>query len=207
MKIASYGGAVSRMPEDAEPRPFFFWRSYMKEIGYSDADLTTLPAKIKAGTCTLANVLENARKMQDMGAVKPGYGFYPRPSNGPDHWQFYRSFGGEMEDPKSGKLVFDKAAMARFCQFFVDAAAEGVTRRNHIGTPSDQWFAEVASGKAGIWQGGTWHYARYVGQEGLKKFFDTVQVSLMAAGDKNGKANTLTHPVVYLPAVDPVGTE
>jgi inositol-phosphate transport system substrate-binding protein len=198
MRIASYGGVVYGLPEDAESRPFFFWKPHMKAIGYSDADIDALPAKIAAGTYTLASVLEDAKKMQEKGVVKPGYGFYPRPNNGPDYWQFYRSFGGEMDDPKSGKLVFDKGAMSRFYQFFVDAVAAGVTRKNHIGTPNDQWFAEVASGKAGIWHGGTWHYARYVGQEGLKNFFDTVQFSLVPAGDKTGKANTLTHPIVYL---------
>ena len=198
LRIASYGGAVYGLPQDAESRPFFFWRPHMKAIGYSDADLDALPAKIAAGTYTLANVLDDAKKMQDEGVVKPGYGFYPRPNNGPDYWQFYRSFGGEMDDPKSGKLVFDKAAMARFYQFFVDAVSAGVTRKNHIGTPVDQWFTEVATGKAGIWHGGTWNYARYVGQEGLKNFFETVQFSLIPAGDKSGKANTLTHPIVYL---------
>ena len=96
------------------------------------------------------------------------------------------------------RLVFDKAAMARFYQFFVDAVSAGVTRKNHIGTPVDQWFTEVATGKAGIWHGGTWNYARYVGQEGLKNFFETVQFSLIPVGDKSGKANTLTHPLVYL---------
>jgi inositol-phosphate transport system substrate-binding protein len=198
MRIASYGGVVYGLPEDAESRPFFFWKPHMKAIGYSDADIDALPAKIAAGTYTLASVLEDAKKMQEKGVVKPGYGFYPRPNNGPDYWQFYRSFGGEMDDPKSGKLVFDKGAMSRFYQFFVDAVAAGVTRKNHIGTPNDQWFAEVATGKAGIWHGGTWHYARYVGQEGLKDFFGTVQFSLVPAGDKTGKANTLTHPIVYL---------
>ena len=198
MKIASYGGVLYGLPEDAEARPFFFWKPHMKAIGYSDADIEALPAKIAAGTYTLANVLEDAKKMQDKGVVKPGYGFYPRPLNGPDFWQFYRSFGGEVEDAKSGKLVFDKAAMAGFYQFFVDAVAAGVTRKNHIGTPFDQWYTEVATGKAGIWQGGTWQYARYVGQEGLKNFFDTVQFSLVPAGDKNGKPNTLTHPIVYM---------
>lgn len=198
MQIASYSGVVYGLPQDAESRPFFFWRPHLKSIGYSDADIDALPAKIAARAYTLANVLEDAKKMQDKGLVKPGYGFYPRPSNGPDYWQFYRSFGGEMDDPKSGKLVFDKAAMSKFYQFFVDAVAAGVTRKNHIGTPFDQWFTEVATGKAGIWQGGTWHYARYTGQEGLKDFFGNVQFSLVPAGDTFGKPNTLTHPVVYL---------
>lgn len=194
MQIATYGGVQYGIPQDAESRPFFFWKPHLKAIGYSDADIDGLPAKIQAGEYTLANVIEDAKKMQDAGVVQPGYGFYPRPSDGPDYWQFYTSFGGVMEE--DGKLVFDKASMTKFYQFFVDAVAAGVTKKNHIGTEFDQWYGEVANGKAGIWHGGTWHFGRYA-KEGLADFFGTVAFSLTPAGE-GGKANTLTHPLVYL---------
>ncbi len=195
VEIASYGGQVWGLPQDAESRPMFFWKPHMKAIGYSDADIDALPGKIADGSYTLANVLEDAKKIQDAGLVEAGYGFYPRFSNGPDFWQFYTSFGGVMEE--GGKVVFDKAAMTKFYQFFVDAVAAGVTKKNHIGMPGDQWWAEVAAGKAGIWHGGTWHYARYVNQEGLTDFFGNVAFSLIPAGE-GGRPNTLTHPLVYL---------
>ncbi|OCP15653.1 extracellular solute-binding protein [Ensifer sp. LC163] len=195
MNVASFNGTVYGIPQDAESRPFFFWRPHMKAIGYTDADLDALPAKVEKGEYTLKNVLEDAKKMQDKGLVQPGYGFYPRTNNGPDYWQFYTSFGGLMED--DGELVFDKAAMKRAYQYFADLVAAGVTKKNHIGMPGDQWWKEVATGKAGIWHGGTWHYARLVNQEGLKDFFDNVQFTLIPAGE-GGKANTLTHPLTYL---------
>ncbi|MEM8665104.1 MAG: ABC transporter substrate-binding protein, partial [Pseudomonadota bacterium] len=96
------------------------------------------------------------------------------------------------------QLVFDREAMEKFYQFFADAVEAGVTRQNHIGTPWDQWYAEVASGKAGLWHGGTWHYARYTGREGLEDFFGNIQFSLIPAGDEDGTANTITHPLMYL---------
>jgi inositol-phosphate transport system substrate-binding protein len=195
VEISSYGGQIWGIPQDAESRPFFFWKAHMKAIGYSDADIEALPQKVMDGTYTLANVLEDAKKIQDAGLVEPGYGFYPRPSNGPDYWQFYTSFGGVME--ADGKLIFDKAAMSRFYQFFVDAVAAGVTKKNHIGMDGNQWWAEVASGKVGLWHGGTWHYARYVNQEGLTDFFGSVAFSLIPGGE-GGRANTLTHPLVYV---------
>ncbi len=195
LEIASYGGVVYGLPQDAESRPFFFWKPHMKAIGYTDEQIEALPASVENGEYTLANALEDAKKMQDAGLVEAGYGFYPRQSNGPDFWQFYTSFGGVMEE--GGKLVFDKAAMTKVYQFFADAVASGVTKKNHIGLPGDQWYAEVAAGKAGIWHGGTWHYARYVNQEGLTDFFGNVAFSLIPAG-AGGKANTLTHPLVYL---------
>lgn len=195
LEIASFGGVLYGLPQDAESRPFFFWKEHMKAIGYSDEDLEALPDRVESGEYTLDNVLEDAKKMVDQGVVEAGYGFYPRPENGPDYWQFYTSFGGVMEE--DGRLVLDKAAMQRFYQFFVDAVEAGVTRKNHIGTPNDQWYSEVASGKAGIWHGGTWHYARYTNQEGLKDFFGNIAFSLIPAGE-GGKPNTLTHPLVYV---------
>ena len=198
IEIASYEGVVYAIPQDAESRPFFFWIGYMKAIGYSDADIAGLPAKVQAGQYTLYDVLDDAKKIQDKGLVQPGYGFYPRVSNGPDYWQFYQSFGGTIQDSKSRKLVLDKGAMTRTYQFFVDAVAKGVTRKNHIGTPWDQWYSEVASGKAGLWHGGTWHYNRYTTKEGLEGFFDKIQFSLIPSGGKGGRANTITHPLVYV---------
>lgn len=198
IEVASYEGVVYGLPQDAEARPFFFWRPHLKAIGYSEQEIEDLPAKVQSGEYTLYDVLKDAKKMQDKGLVKKGYGFYPRVSNGPDYWQFYLSFGGQMQDRETGKLLLDKVAMTKCYQFFVDAVALGVTRRNHLGTPWDQWYSEVASGKAGIWHGGTWHYARYTGKEGLEDFFGNIQFSLIPAGDKDGKANTITHPLVYL---------
>ena len=51
---------------------------------------------------------------------------------------------------------------------------------------------------AGLWHGGTWHYARYTGKEKLDDFFGKIMFSLIPAGDDRGRPNTITHPLVYL---------
>ncbi|MXQ09802.1 extracellular solute-binding protein [Alphaproteobacteria bacterium GH1-50] len=197
MEIASYGGTQWGIPQDAESRPFFFWRETLEGIGYTEDQIDALPEMVASGEYTLANVLEDAKKALDMGLIEEGYGFYPRPSNGPDYAQFYQSFGGELVDPDTGKLVLDKAAMTEFYQFFVDAVAAGITRQNHIGTDWNQWYNEVANGRAAFWHGGTWHFGRYA-REGNDDFWNTIQFSLIPAGDDDGRANTITHPLVYL---------
>ncbi|MDA0989270.1 MAG: extracellular solute-binding protein [Verrucomicrobia bacterium] len=198
MEIASSQGTQWGIPQDTESRPFFFWIPTMKAIGYSDADIAALPERIASGDYKLSDVLVDAKKAVDMGIVKEGYGFYPRVSNGPDYAQFYQSFGGELVDEATGKLIFDRKATTEFYQFFVDAVEAGLTRKNHIGTTWDQWYTEVATGQAAFWHGGTWHYARYTGKEGNTDFFNTVGFSLIPAGNAEGRANTITHPLVYL---------
>ncbi|USD62137.1 extracellular solute-binding protein [Vibrio sp. SCSIO 43140] len=200
VEISSFNGMIYGIPQDSEARPFFAWKQYLAQIGYDQQAIDTLPDRIESGEYTLYDMLEDAKKAQDEGLVAKGYGFYPRVTNGPDFWQFYTSFGGELQDPETGRLIFDKAAMEKTFQFFADAVEMGVTRRNHLGTPWDQWYAEVASGKAAFWHGGTWHYSRYTEAEGLDDFFGNVQFGLIPTGDKEASshANTLTHPVVYL---------
>ncbi len=196
IEIASFQDQLWGIPQDAESRPFFFWKDHMRAIGYSDADLDGLAAKILAGEYTLENVLEDAKKMQDAGLVEEGYGFWPRPSKGGDYWQFYMSFGGKMDDGE-GRLLLDKASMAAFFQLFVDAVELGVTRKNHIGTTWDEWHGALTTGKVGMWHGGTWQYGEWTGKYGLD-FFKEVTFSLIPGGGENGRANTLTHPLVYL---------
>ena len=198
LDVSSFNDMVYGIPQDSEARPFFYWRDHLQGIGMDDSKIEALPDKVESGEYTLYSMLEDAKKAQDKGLVAKGYGFYPRPENGPDFWQFYTSFGGQLQDPETGLLMFNREATQKTYQFFIDAVEKGVTRRNHLGTPVDQWYAEVASGKAAFWHGGTWHHARYTKEEGLEDFFGRVQFSLIPAGGESGQANTLTHPVVYL---------
>ncbi|MEF2073679.1 ABC transporter substrate-binding protein [Consotaella aegiceratis] len=196
--VASYNGQIWGIPQDAEARVFFFSRPDLKAIGYSDADIEALPERVRTGEYTLYSMLDDVKKMQDEGVVEPGKGFAPRPVNGPDYWQFYQSFGGEMADPESGKLIFDRQALTDMYQFFVDAVAKGVVPATYLGTDWDDWHRNVAAGKYGTWHGGTWHYAQWTGQFELHDFFDNVVASLIPAGNERGRANSITHPLVYL---------
>jgi len=197
--IMSWQGRIWGVPQDAEARPFFAWKPHLRAIGYTEADIDALPERIARGAYTLGDALADAKRIQDAGLVEPGYGFYPRATKGPDFWQFYVVNGGAMEDAESGKLVLDRAALLKYYRFFHDAVfTYGVTKKNHLGMDWDQWYAEVASGKAAFWHGGTWHYARYVRGEGLTDFFDKVMFALIPSGGPGGRAATLTHPLTYL---------
>ena len=196
--VASYDGMIWGIPQDSESRPFFMSKKHLAEIGYSEADIDGLREKIQSGEYTLYTMLDDVKKMQDAGVVAPGMGFAPRVSNGTDYWQFYQSFGGEMVDAETGKLVFSKQALTDMYQFFVDAVAMGVTPATYLGSDWDTWHANVAADKYGAWHGGTWHKAQWQRQFGVADFFGQMTYSLIPAGNANGHANTITHPLVYL---------
>lgn len=196
--IGRYDGQIWGVPQDAEARVFYWSREGLKTIGWSEDDIDALPAKVLSGEYTLYNMLDDVKAMQDAGFIEAGKGFAPRVSNGPDYWQFYQSFGGEMVDEASGKLVLDRAALKGMYQFFVDAAEMGVVSKTYLGGEWDDWHRSVADGQYGTWHGGTWHYAQWTTQFELEGFFDKVQYSLIPAGNEAGRANSITHPVVYL---------
>lgn len=197
-KVAIWKGITWGVPQDAEARPFFGWIPHLKAIGYTDQEIDKLPGRIKSGQYTLYDALEDAKKMQDTGLVQKGYGFYPRPKNGPDYWQFYAAFGGDITDGK-GNLVLEREALLKYYRFFHDAVFKyGVVSKNHIGTDTAKWYKDVSSGRVGMWHGGTWHYARMTGVEGLTDFFDKVFFSLIPSGIRGSSGLTLTHPLVYL---------
>nr|WP_210287958.1 extracellular solute-binding protein [Martelella radicis] len=196
--IASYDGVVWGLPQDAEARPFFFSRAHLAEIGYSQEDIDALPQRVQDGEYTLYDMLDDAKAMQDKGVVAERRGFMPRVNNGTDYWQFYVSFGGEMVDPETGKIVLDRQALTDMYQFFVDAADMGVVSSTHLGSTWDDWHQAVSSDQAGIWHGGTWHKAEWEAKWGLEDFFGQIQYSLIPAGNERGRANTISHPLVYL---------
>ncbi|QKV17173.1 extracellular solute-binding protein [Oricola thermophila] len=198
IQVSSYDGKIWGIPQDAESRVFFFWREHLEAVGYSKEEIDALPKKVLDGEYTLYSMLDDVKKMQDAGLVEEAKGFMPRISNGPDYWQFYQSFGGEMVDEESGKLVFDKQALTDMYQFFVDAVDKGVVPATYLGGDWDTWHGAVSSGKAGAWHGGTWHYAQWTQKNGLDDFFGKIVYTLIPAGNERGRANAITHPLVYL---------
>ncbi|TPW32221.1 extracellular solute-binding protein [Martelella alba] len=196
--VATVNGQVWAVPQDAEARVMFWNIAGLKAIGWSDDDIAALPEKVKSGEVTMYDLVDAVKKMQDAGVVDAGNGFAPRPSNGLDQWQFYQSFGGEIADEATGKLVLDTAAMTKTFQFITDAVKDGVMPSTYLGLPWDTWHASVAAGKYGAWMGGSWHYAQWTQTNGMTDFFDKVQATLIPAGDKDGRANSITHPLVYM---------
>ncbi|MBP1849140.1 ABC transporter substrate-binding protein [Rhizobium halophytocola] len=198
LDVATFDGKLWGIPEDAEARPFYFSKPHLKAIGYTDEQIEALPEKVESGEYTLYSMLDDVKKMQDKGVVENGMGFMPRPVNGTDYWQFYQSFGGEMTDKETGKLLLDKQALTDMYQFFVDAVDKGVVPSTYLGTAWDSWHDAVAHDKAGAWHGGTWHKAEWETKWGLKDFFGQIEPTLIPAGNARGRANTITHPLVYL---------
>ncbi len=204
-KSTEYKGKRWAIPQDTEARPLFWSKPVLKKLGWSDADIAALPDKIKSGQFTLQDILDNAKAAQDRGIVPKGNGFWTRWGQGNDWYEFYFSFGGQVQDPASGKLIFVKDAWQKYYQYFYDVFnTYAVCRKDIIGASTSKVvYPGVTSGDVAFYFGGIWQWAdwakNYVADKGGEQYlFDTLGYGLIPASTKGGRPTTVTHPLVYM---------
>lgn len=201
-KSVEYDGKRWGIPQDTEARPLWYNKQKLAELGWSQEQIDSLPDRIKTGEFTLDDMITTAKEAVDKGVVKPGYGYWHRPSQGNDFYQYYIAYGGAMDDG-NGKLLFDKAAAQKWFAFQRRVVDEGITPKNFIGTESKIWHETVTSGEVLFFNGGVWNFADWVknytkdkgGEEYLLGF---VGWALQPNGVKGQPGVTLSHPLVYM---------
>lgn len=194
------------VPQDAEARPMFYSKILLKELGWTDEEIDGLADRINSGEYTLQDMLATAKEAVDAGVVEEGDGYFHRPANGPDFLYFYYGAGGELVDPDSDALVFDKAAALKVYDFFESATQDlGVLRGDKLDGDWDfhkQYtsdFTNVLFVSEGTWRWADWA-TNFVGDLGGDDYmFDNVGFALIPGNaDGTGQPITLTHPLVYM---------
>ena len=192
-------GKIWGIPQDTEARPLYFWKSHLKRLGWSDEQVARLPEQIEKGEFTLDDLLTVARQLQDRGIVPAGQGFWTRPQPGVDFYMFYLAYGGQMQDPATGKLVLDKEALLKEYQFFARARELGVLKPSLLGTDWSIWHRTVTGKQVGFWVGGSWQVAEWQDQYGLSDAdVQDLGYALLPVGEQGKPGVTLSHPLVYM---------
>ena len=196
-------GKVWGIPQDIEARPFYFSKTKLKELGWSEAQINALPEKIKNGEYTLDDMIATAKEAIAKGVVKPGHGYWHRPKRGNDFYQYYFSHGGYFYDSAADKLVVVEDALVRWFEFQRKIVDEGITPKNFIGTDWRIWHETVSGGDALFWNGGSWQWGEWAGvylkdQGGQDWLFENVGYALQPAAVRGQSGGTLSHPTAYM---------
>ncbi len=202
-RALQYRGKVWGVPQDTEARVLFFSKPLLREMGFDDARMAGLVRDINSGAFTLDDMLALARSAVDAGVVPAGRGYWPRPTRGGDHLQKYRAFGGSIMEESSGRLVADRAALARWFTFQRRIVTSGVTPKNYPGTEWGIWHNTVTRNQVLFWEGGIWNWSRwadqYVSELGGRGYLETnVGYAWPPAANKGEIPASLSHPLVYL---------
>ncbi len=193
-------GRIYGIPQDTEARMVYFRVDRLKQFGWTDAQIKSLPDRIQRGEFTLTDMAELAKQVKDKGLVD--WGFYHRPVRGPDYYQLIFAFGGKLQDPKTGKLLLDRAATLEFLKFLSDLVTKyKVTPASMTNTPWRSVHGGFAvDGKVLFWLGGIWNIGEYVKDYGVPAddVFNRLDWGLVPAGRKGLKPVTLSHPIIYV---------
>jgi inositol-phosphate transport system substrate-binding protein len=198
-----YDGQIWGVPQDAEARPVFYSKTLLRDLGWTDEEIDSLPDRVLSGEYTFQDMLDTAQQAIDEGVVEEGNGFWHRTSNGPDFLYYYYGMGGQVYD-EDGKLTFDQAAAQRVYELLGGMTESGVMRNDLLGMDTNAvWHPGVASGDTVLFAaGGTWNWAgwaaNFVADKGGNDYlFENIGLMLIPAMD-TGEALTLTHPLAYM---------
>ncbi len=198
-----YAGQIYGVPQDAEARPIFYSKLLLRDLGWSEEDIESLPDRVRNGEFTFEDLIATAQQAVEEGVVDEGNGFWHRPSNGPDFLYYYYGMGGQVLDDE-GNLVVDRAALLKVYELLGGMAESGVLRRDMTGIDwNEVWHPTVASADTVLFAaGGTWNWPNwalnFVADKGGDEYlFENIGLTLIPALD-TGTPITLTHPLSYM---------
>ena len=198
-----WNGVTYGIPQDAEARPIFYSKLLLRDLGWSEEDIDSLPQRVADGEYTFADMMATAQEAIDAGVIDEGNGYWHRTSNGFDWLMYYYGEGGQIVDD-SGNLVWDSAAILKVYELLASLTESGITRSDMIGLDGNEvWHPSVSAADQVLFaQGGTWNWGSWAKQfvadrGGNDYLLPNIGLMLFPALDA-GKALTLTHPLAYM---------
>lgn len=198
-----YEGVTYGVPQDAEARPIFYSQLLLRDLGWSEEEIDTLPERVASGEFTFEDMLTTAEQAIEEGVVEPGNGYWHRTGNGFDWLMYYYGMGGEIIDDE-GKLVWDSEALLQVYELLASLPERGVTRDDMIGLSGNEvWHPSVSSADQVLFaQGGTWNWGGwanvYVADRGGNDFLLENMGYMLFPALSAGVPLTLTHPLSYM---------
>jgi inositol-phosphate transport system substrate-binding protein len=197
----AFDGQTWGVPFEPEARPMFFHKRRLRELGWSQAEIDALPARLENGTFTLDDLVHTGRQAIDRGVIPKGFAYWHRPQPGFDFLQYYVAYGGTLYDEDQKKLVVRRGPLVDFFAFQRRVVEEELTPRNFLPTDWEKWHATVAGGDALFWNGGIWMWAEwlagYIGGKGDDYLKGFVGYGLQPTGVEGRPGRTLSRPLAY----------
>lgn len=199
-------GRIWGVPQDAEARPMYFSKLLLKQLGWSDEEIASLPDRVASGEFTWDDMFDTAQQAVEQGVVGEGDGWWHRPSNGPDFLYYYYGAGGTIKQEGADALVFDKEAARKVYSRLYDASqVRKIIRPNKLDGDWDfhkqytSTFDKVMFVFEGTWRWASWH-TNYLQDLGGEDYLweNAGFAPIPAQPDGTGKPITLTHPLLYM---------
>ena len=157
------------VPQELGLHLFFFNKAKLRQLGWSETEIASLPQRIQSGQFSLADMAETARQAVAQGVADPGFGYWRRPGTISESvLNHYAAFGGQFTDPDDpGKLVINRNALEQTYAFARQLRQNNVAPANAASAPWNRamsqsiWHDAVSHGQVLFWDAPIWYWARW----------------------------------------------
>jgi inositol-phosphate transport system substrate-binding protein len=187
------------VPQDSEVRMFFMNKDILRAAGKTNAELSALEAAVNAGEFTMFDWCDLAAEAVESGAAKVGW--VHRPNVGPDFQMVMASFGIENYNKAEAKLQITRSGLTKFYGWLKYCVDNGSLPADMTTWSWDSTHAAFRGGDSmgkfhGIWNVGA--QMESFGLTGADDYFNKIGWINAPAGEKGGKPQNLSHPIVYV---------
>ncbi len=189
------------IPQDSEIRMFFLNNDKLRKAGKSEDFIAGLPAKVDAGEFTMADLCSLAADVKDAGAAE--IGIVHRPNVGPDFQMAMASFGIDLYDEDQAKLQISESGLLKYYGWLKTCVDQGAIPADMTTYSWDSVHAAFRGEQAfskfhGIWNLGAQLKAFGIDPLDKDAYFEKITWINAPAGEKGGRPNNLSHPIIYV---------
>ncbi len=194
------------IPQDAEARMFFYNKQLLRDAGFEDDFIESLPDRVLAGEVTMDDLSDIAKQVVDNTDAE--YGILHRPSIGPDYLMVFQTYGNTFVDEASGDLLLEPDKLEDAFGWFERNVQNGVIPANNTAMEFDairtEFYAEnnAAFWMYGIWDLGSRAFPTYGLPQEEEEFFKNWGWIAAPPAEQGGAPSSLTHPIIYAVSAD-----
>lgn len=160
-------GEIWAVPIALEPELLFYNKLLLKELGWSEEEIDSLPDRIAQSQFLYEDMIGTAEAAVKIGLVEPGFGYWPRLGRNRVVDLNYLSFGGPPDHLQGDVLQLSQRVMTDVFAFRQEIAASNLVPPGFGGQENNDWSARlarrdaVAAGRVLFWENHLSEIANY----------------------------------------------
>lgn len=160
-------GEIWAVPIALEPELLFYNKLLLKELGWSEEEIESLPDRIAQSQFLYEDMIGTAEAAVKIGLVEPGFGYWPQLSRNRIVDLNYLAFGGPPDHLQGDVLQISQRVMTDVFAFRQEIAASNLVPPGFGGQETNDWSARlarrdaVAAGRVLFWENHLSEIANY----------------------------------------------
>lgn len=203
----TYKGQIWGVIQDTEARGVLYNKDVLRELGWSDEEVESLPDRVESGEFLLGDLTATARAAVEQGITE--YGIAHSSGGGEakaDLAMLYGAHGADYYNDETNEFILDTDPMLETFEWARSLVEEGVMPEEGTGTPKIDLLADMLNGRSLFVTAGIWDEAKFrnrgihdeLGNVDAQWVLDHIGITLMPSTDASMEPVTFSNPWIYV---------